>query len=105
VVDQSVTDRTNAAAVAFQAARAGAQAIDPAAARAGVIALDPTAARRAVDETVARLLSTNGDTGSVQSVTIEARRVTVAVTITSTGRPATGVASATAVPGIRSPLP
>ena len=32
-VDQSLDDRTNAAAIAFQAARAGAQAIDPDSAR------------------------------------------------------------------------
>ena len=36
-VDQSLDDRTNAAEIAFQAARAGAQAIDPVAARSALI--------------------------------------------------------------------
>jgi hypothetical protein len=35
-VDQSLDDRTNAVAIAFQAARAGAQAVDADSARAGV---------------------------------------------------------------------
>jgi hypothetical protein len=38
-------------------------------------------------------------------VSIDGRRVTVAVTITTTGRPATGTASVLAVPGIDGPLP
>jgi hypothetical protein len=104
-VDQSVTDRTHAAAVAFQAARAGAQAIDPVGARRGVIAVDPAAARLAVAATVQRLLAANGDSGELGAVSIGERRVTVTVTITSTGRRATGTASASAVAGIQSPLP
>ena len=104
-VDQSLHDRTNAAAVAFQAARAGAQQIDPTSARTGVALVDSLAARSAVASTAARLLSVNGDTGSVSAVSIEGNRVTVSVTITTTGRPATGTASATAVTGVDSPLP
>ena len=104
-VDQSLDDRTNAAAVAFQAARAGAQEIDPASARLGIALVDSTAARSAVASTAARLLAINGDSGSVSAVSIEGNRVTVSVTITTTGRPVTGAASATAVVGVDAPLP
>lgn len=104
-VDQSLDDRTNAAAIAFQAARAGAQAIDPVAARSGEAVIDPAAARAAIASTTGRLLAANGDTGSVSSISIERNRVTVSVTITTTGRPATGTASASAVAGVDAPLP
>ena len=104
-VDQSLDDRTNAAAIAFQAARAGAQQIDPTSARIGVALVDPSAARSAVAATVARLLTVNGDTGLVSAMSIEGNRVTVSVTITSTGRPATGTASARAVVGVDTPTP
>jgi hypothetical protein len=102
-VDQSLSDRTHAAAIAFQAARAGAQQIDPAAARRGVISVDPQPARAAAVATVTRLLAVNGDTGTVDSVSIDAQRVVVTVTITTTGRPATGTASAVAVAAVASP--
>jgi lipoprotein-anchoring transpeptidase ErfK/SrfK len=104
-VDQSLDDRTNAAAIALQAARAGAQKIDPASARTGVAIVDSVAATSAVASTTARLLAVNGDTGSVSAVSIERNRVTVSVTITTTGRSATGTASATAVAGVDAPLP
>ena len=104
-VDQSLDDRTNAAAVAFQAARAGAQMLDPVSARVGSVIVDPVAARRVVASTVQRLLATNGDTGSLVAVSIETTRVTVTVTITTTGRPATGTGSASAVSGVDAPLP
>ena len=104
-VDQSLDDRSNAAAIAFQAARAGAQEIDPTSARTGVVTVDPIAARSVVASTTARLLAVNGDTGSVSAVSIERNRVTVSVTITTTGRPATGTASATAVTGVDVRLP
>ena len=67
-VDQSLDDRTNAASIAFQAARAGAQAIDPTALRAGQVIVDPVAARMVVAETTARLLAVNGDVGSLAAV-------------------------------------
>jgi hypothetical protein len=104
-VDQSLEDRTNAAAIAFQAARAGAQQIDPTSARIGVALVDSLAARSAVATTTARLLAVNGDTGSVTALSIDGNRVTVTVTIISTGRPATGTASATAVIGVDAPMP
>jgi hypothetical protein len=104
-VDQSLDDRTNAAAIAFQAARAGAQAIDVDAARSGVVLIDDVAARQAAAATTARLLAANGDVGSLTALSIETNRVTVSVTITTTGRPATGTASASAVVGVDAPLP
>jgi hypothetical protein len=104
-VDQSLHDRSNAQAIAFQAARAGAQALDPIAARSGVIALDASAARHAVTATANALLRANGDTGSVTAMSIDGNRVTVSVTVTTTGRPASGTASATAVAGIDRPTP
>ncbi len=104
-VDQSLDDRTNAVAVAFQAARAGAQALDADSARAGVTLIDPVAARLAVDSTMRRLLAVNGDTGSLAALSIVRNRITVSVTITSTGRPATGTASVTAVASVESPQP
>jgi hypothetical protein len=104
-VDQSLNDRTNAAAIAFQAARAGAQAIDSVSARSGESSVDPTAARAAVVSTTARLLAANGDSGTLTSMSIDGNRVTVSVTITTTGRPATGTASATAIVGVDAPLP
>ncbi len=104
-VDQSLDDRANAAAIAFEAARAGAQALDPVAARSGDAIIDHVAARVAIASTTGRLLAVNGDTGSVSSVSIERNRVTVSVTITTTGRPATGTASASAVAGVDAPLP
>ena len=104
-VDQSLHDRTDAAAVAFQAARAGAQALDSDSARAGLATIDPSAARVAVMSTIERLLTANGDTGSLTALSIENNRVTVSVTITTTGRPATGTGSATAVAGVDAPQP
>jgi hypothetical protein len=104
-VDQSLDDRANAAAIAFQAARAGAQAIELASIRTGSVVVDPVAARVAVTETTARLLAVNGDTGSLSALSIDNNRVTVSVTITTTGRSATGTASAAAVVGVDAPLP
>jgi hypothetical protein len=102
-VDQSLDDRTNAAAIALQAARAAAQSIDASSLRDGRTVVDPTAARVAATSTVNRLLASNGDSGSIASISIDANRVTVSVTITTSGRPATGSASATAVVGVDDP--
>lgn len=104
-VDQALDDRTNAAAVAFQAARAGAQALDPDSARAGLPVVDPVAARSAVISTIGRLLAANGDNGSLTALSIEGNRVTVSVTITTTGRPATGTGSVSAVTSVEAPAP
>ena len=102
-VDQSLDDRTNAAAIALQAARAGAQAIDPVSLREGRAVVDPAAAARAATSAAQQLLAANGDTGDVTGVSVEGNRVTVSITITTTGRPATGSASASAVVGVDAP--
>jgi hypothetical protein len=104
-VDQSLDDRTNAAAIALQAARAGAQAIDPVSLREGRAVVDAAAAARAATSAAQQLLAANGDTGEVGGVSVEGNRVTVSVTITTTGRPATGSASASAVVGVDAPSP
>ena len=102
-VDQSLDDRTNAAAIALQAARAGAQAIDPVSLRQGHAVVDSAAAARAATSAVQQLLAANGDTGGVAGVSVDRNRVTVSVTITTSGRPATSSASASAVVGVDAP--
>lgn len=99
VVDQSLHDRTNANALAFQAARAAAQSLDPDATRAGLASIDADAARVAASNVVTTGLAGNGDSGSMIAFRIDGNRVTVTVTITTTGRSATGTASATATLG------
>jgi uncharacterized iron-regulated membrane protein len=66
-VDQSLDDRTNAAATALQAARAGAQALDPEAARSGVAVVDPVAARLAAGSTSGVVTLWNLDSGETIS--------------------------------------
>lgn len=95
-VDRSLHDRSQAAAVAFQSARAGAQAVDLARSGEGAIVLDPVRAAAAVRTVAATLLARNGDTGAVTSVQIDGGRVTVSVMISTSGRRATGTATATA---------
>lgn len=95
-VDRSLHDRGQAAAVAFQAARSGAQAIDEQAARAGRLELDAARAEQAVRATVARLLAANGDAGRLVSVRLDGVRVIVTVEISTTGRSVTGTGTASA---------
>jgi hypothetical protein len=102
-VDRSLHDRAQATAVAFQAARAGAQSVDVAASHAGAIVLDERRAIAAATAAASRLLAANGDTGSVDSVRIDGPRVMVVVTITTSGRRAVGTSSATAHLGFDGP--
>jgi hypothetical protein len=95
-VDQSLNDRANASAIAFQAARAGAQEVE---ARDGAAVIDVAAARIAASNAVQRLLSANGDSGSMTSFSVSGDTVTVTVTITTTGRPSSGSASASPAAG------
>jgi hypothetical protein len=104
-VDQSVHDRGQAAAVAFQSARAAAQAIDEDAAREGQISLDLVRAEQAARATAVRLLASNGDTGSIVGLRIDGNRVTVTVEITTTGRSVTGSGTATAQAAFDSSTP
>jgi len=96
-VDRSIHDRSQATAVAFQAARAGAQQVDAEASRrTGTVVVDADRAVAAARGTVARLLAANGDRGSVGAVDVDAVRVTVTVSITTSGRTVTASATATA---------
>ncbi len=92
-VDTSVSNRSTASSVAFQAARSGAQATQIPALRDGRDpVIDPTAARRAATETAYRLLDGYDARGTV-TVEIGANHVTATVTITEAGRTVTGVAT------------
>lgn len=102
-VDRTLHDRAQATAVAFQAARAGAQSVDVEASRDGAIVLDSERVVVAARAAAARLLAANGDTGGVDLVRIAGPRVTVTVTITTTGRRAVGTSSATAHLGFDGP--
>lgn len=95
-VDGRLHDRSQAAAVAFQAARSAAQQIDETAARDGRLVIDPARATAAARAAAARLLSGAGDSGSVTSVRINGTEVTVSVVITTHGTAEQGSASATA---------
>lgn len=95
-VDQSINDRSQAAAVAFQAARAAAQKIDPAEARRGRVVIDVPNAITAAKQSVAVLLGGSSDSGALEDIQINGRRVTVVVVITTTGRTARGSGTATA---------
>jgi hypothetical protein len=98
-VDRSLHDRSQAVAVAFQSARAGAQAVDVGLSGQGTVVLDDARAVAAARSVGGQLLAANADTGAVTSVQIDGPRVTVTVTITSSGRPAVGTSSATAHSG------
>jgi hypothetical protein len=71
--------RRDADAIAFQAARAGAQALDPAQLADGVAAIDPAAARAAVIRVAGEILIADHRTGRVASVTADATHVTVTI--------------------------
>jgi hypothetical protein len=61
--------------------------------------IDVPAARVAASNAVQRLLSANGDSGSMTSFSVSGDTVTVTVTITTTGRPSSGSASASPAAG------
>lgn len=90
-VDRSVSNRSAAQSIAFQAARSGAQAADVATLRgAGDPAIDPGEARRAAAATAASLFAGYGLSGSITDVHVDADRVTVSVAVTDAGRTVTG---------------
>ena len=96
-VDRSLHDRSQATAVAFQAARAGAQQIDLGASRrAGAPVLDAERAVAAARASATRTLAANGDRGAVGAITVDGVRVTVTVVISTSGRSVDGTATATA---------
>ena len=97
--NRSVTNRTAAQSIAFQAARSGAQQIDLDALRrrpGAPIEVDPDLARPAVASTAERLLDAYDLDGRVTGIDVVADRVTVTLEIESAGRIVTGTGSARA---------
>lgn len=79
--DGRIATRATAQAIAFQAARAGAQQIDVAALRDdGVVVVDPAAGVEHATATAHALLAESGASGEV-AVTVAGDRVTVVVSI------------------------
>jgi len=90
-VDRSVSNRSAAQSIAFQAARSGAQAADVTALRTGeTSAIQPGPARAAARRTAAALFASYGVSGAVTAIDVQRDRVTVRVTITDSGRTVTG---------------
>lgn len=102
-VDRAVNAAAEADAVAFQAARAGAQAINPASLRSSHPTLDPTAAATRATQTAATILTANQSVGRVVAVSVDGDRVTVTVAITEAGRTVTGRGTARLQAGITGP--
>lgn len=89
-VDRSVSNRSAAQSIAFQAARSGAQSTGLAELRSGDAVVDPHAARRAAATTAEELFASYGVDGSVVSIDVVGDRVMVSVTITDSGRTVSG---------------
>jgi Tfp pilus assembly protein PilX len=89
-VDRSVSNRSAAQSIAFQAARSGAQSAAITDLRSGSIVIDPVAAGRAATSTAGALFASYGVQGHVTSVNVAADSVSVTVTITDAGRTVTG---------------
>ena len=91
-VDRSVSNRSTAQSIAFQAARSGAQAAAVAGLRTGgAVAIDRDGARAAASTTATALFESYGVTGSITSITVEDDHVTVSVSITDAGKTVTGL--------------
>ncbi len=93
-VDRSISNRSAAQSVAFQAARSGARELDVAALRTGAPAIDLDGARTAAIAAADALFHSYGVVGEVTSVVIERDRVTVGVEIVDGGRAVSGHATA-----------
>lgn len=92
-VDRSVSNRSTASSIAFQAARSGAQAARISDLRGGrEPTLDPAAAHAAAVDTATRLLRDYKASGTVD-VDVGVDRVTATVSISEAGRTVTGVAT------------
>jgi hypothetical protein len=89
-VDRSVSNRSAAQSIAFQAARSGAQATAISDLRSGVSVIDAAAATRAATSTATGLFSSYGVEGAVTSVEVIVDSVSVSVTITDGGHVVTG---------------
>lgn len=99
--NRSVSNRTAAQSIAFQAARSGAQQVGVASLRDGaVIRVDDAAARRAAESTAADLFAGYEVEGRVVSVTVvPPGTVEVEVRISDPAGDVTGVAAANAEDG------
>jgi len=90
-VDRSISNRSAAQSIAFQAARSGAQAADVTALRDGAVtAVEPMAAHVAAQRTATALFASYGVSGTVTEISVDGDRVTVSVTITDAGRTVSG---------------
>jgi hypothetical protein len=106
-VDRAVSGRAPAQAIAFQAARAGAQQVDQIALRVGgpdAVRIDPVAADRAARAAVAHALRSDGLSDpsihvSVVAITIAEDQVNVVVSLRDGSRTVMGSGSAQAVMG------
>ena len=91
-VDRSVSNRSTAQSIAFQAARSGAQATTVAGLRTGAVAvIDPDAARAAASRTASALFTSYGVSGAITSIVVDDDRVTVRLSITDAGKTVTGL--------------
>ena len=97
---RSINAASDADAIAFQAARAGAQAIDPASLRTATPTLDADQAPELAIAAAAALFAANETTGRVISVSVAPDRVTVVVEITEAGRTVTGQGTARLAVGV-----
>ncbi len=96
-VDRSLSHRSSAQLVAYEAARSGAQQIDIDALRSdGEIRVDLGAVTSASHHAAARGLERLGLDGSIVSVRVDERLVTVEVEIVDAGRSVRGRAAAEA---------
>jgi hypothetical protein len=106
-VDRAVSGRAPAQAIAFQAARAGAQQIDPMSLRIGgpnAVQINPVAADRAARAAVDHALRSDGLSGPqvqvrVVAITTTSDQVAVVVEVRDGSRAVVGAASAQAVVG------
>ena len=89
-VDRSVSNRSAAQSIAFQAARSGAQATAITDLRSGVTVVDAAAASRAATTTATALFASYGVEGAVTSIEVVTDSVSVSVAITDDGRVVTG---------------
>ena len=106
-VDRGISHRAPAQAVAFQAARSGAQQIDPQSLRTGqpeMVRLDPVAAERAAREAVSQSMRSQalddpGQRVQVVEIVVGTHQVEVHVEIRDGARVATGYGVAHSVVG------
>ena len=99
-VDRGISNQSAATAIAFQAARSGAQAARVDDVRSGAITtIDPTAARSAAGSTATQLFRSYGVDGAVTGIEVDMAhsKVIVTVIIVDGSKSVTGVGAAEAV--------